>query len=106
ELPEVYFKTFCRGQFVAVNRLRTGVFKYFDTSTLQYFNYPSQEFKRMELRLVFHYQLSRSFKRQLQTVFGKPAFDAEFLIGSGFFFQIRSEEHTSELQSRFDLVCR
>src|SRR5699024_12797039 len=29
-----------------------------------------------------------------------------FLIPSSSTFSIRSEEHTSELQSRFDLVCR
>src|SRR5437868_14481140 len=32
--------------------------------------------------------------------------DLKFRIGPKSFFQTRSEEHTSELQSRFDLVCR
>src|SRR5699024_12628823 len=31
---------------------------------------------------------------------------APWMIKSGMMLRLRSEEHTSELQSRFDLVCR
>src|SRR5207249_8694793 len=35
-----------------------------------------------------------------------PAFIASGMIGFNIMNSTRSEEHTSELQSRFDLVCR
>src|SRR5207249_7447736 len=46
-------------------------------------------------------------KRQLIRK-GEPVFDAVASKGTGVFetLKTRSEEHTSELQSRFDLVCR
>src|SRR5207249_11405322 len=39
-------------------------------------------------------------------VIDKPAADGIAKANSAFKVQGRSEEHTSELQSRFDLVCR
>src|SRR5699024_12131101 len=42
----------------------------------------------------------------LQGTVGQYSFILFLAIGNDLFFNIRSEEHTSELQSRFDLVCR
>src|SRR5699024_11888270 len=49
--------------------------------------------------------------REEITLYGKGYIEdvlcgKKFQISAKSFYQIRSEEHTSELQSRFDLVCR
>src|SRR5438132_2501716 len=41
-----------------------------------------------------------------QRVAGERALERLVVLGEGAFGQVRSEEHTSELQSHSDLVCR
>src|SRR5699024_12384746 len=48
------------------------------------------------------WKITRSSKTRLPSIFSEMS---EILSISNFIFS-RSEEHTSELQSRFDLVCR
>src|SRR5207249_5595730 len=54
---------------------------------------------QMQMRLSCRKVSPKTRKGNLHTM-------AEVRALSQFFFGIRSEEHTSELQSRFDLVCR
>src|SRR5699024_11502928 len=51
-------------------------------------------------------QLLEAVAAQRERDFGQRVDPAEVLYTAGATEGLRSEEHTSELQSRFDLVCR
>src|SRR6266540_43009 len=51
-------------------------------------------------------ELEAAFARRLQQAFARGAGHGLLTLGGAAVGQIRSEEHTSELQSHHDLVCR
>src|SRR5699024_12594628 len=53
--------------------------------------------------LIWNHTISETLVRNAFVIFS--VFFSAFLLGTGI-LSLRSEEHTSELQSRFDLVCR
>src|SRR5699024_11564303 len=59
-----------------------------------------------EYKGVFTMNLSRKWLSEFVTVDANDKDFAEAMTLSGSKVELRSEEHTSELQSRFELVCR
>src|SRR5690606_42091828 len=76
------------------------------------FSNPSRFIKEIPAALIQEVRLKNTVSRPLTArgpVTGKPSFvhgDLPYTLGQSPFTNDRSEEHTSELQSRENLVCR
>src|SRR5699024_11949347 len=83
-----------------------------DQSIESYFETPEQMAEHLAFMMQFYqYSLRNTALIQSQFKGAKAVGSYKFWQDKGFQVQkgekaIRSEEHTSELQSRFDLVCR
>src|SRR5699024_12276732 len=88
--------------FTSIDRLRPSRFTLFPYTTLFRSHIGYLKDKKAEDIQSEAYKISIEKQlRKLAVILGAPLILCDIVL-----LHIRSEEHTSELQSRFDLVCR
>src|SRR5699024_11555970 len=94
----------------AIIRLLLREFDTAQSSEIKYGSKPIRYYDISHLRAQFgyvpqdHFLFSTSIRNNI--AFSNPKIDNQYIYEASRLSYIRSEEHTSELQSRFDLVCR